>query len=269
MEAHRFNLKNPGMISCQCVTYGRVDLLEESIACFLNQDYEHRELVVLNTLPDQELVFNHPKVRIFNLKERPASLGDARNMCVEICRGSWITPWDDDNFFLPKQLSIFNRGMSPDNHWVKINRQFYSEKWDVKGIVQGEANLFAFTKESWRRVGGYPSVTVGEDQSMNNQIRAGFKGEIIHPNDDEITHVYGWGNGAYHASGKRKSEWNTAHERIAEWIQNQISSGEIPTGTIQLNPQIKHNIKRQCQQVIERIKKKDERSIDNGNLQHA
>ncbi len=240
------------MISCQCVTYGRVNVLEEAIACFLWQDYEDRELVILNTFPEQTLIFKHPKVTIYNLDERPSSLGVARNMCVERCNGKWITPWDDDNFFLPKQLSVFSRGFG-DVDWVRIGHQFYCEKWGVKKIVPGENNLFTFTKRVWRLTRGYPSVTVGEDQEMNNLIRDEFAGRIIDPEIEDITHVYCWGNGVYHASGS--AEWETAHDRLGAWTAERVRQGHIPTGTIQLNPQIKHDIKEQCEKMVARLKK--------------
>ena len=54
----------PG-ISRYCSTYGRPKrLLENSIQCFLEQDYQGpKELVILNDFDQQELIFNHPEVK--------------------------------------------------------------------------------------------------------------------------------------------------------------------------------------------------------------
>jgi glycosyltransferase involved in cell wall biosynthesis len=36
-------------ISCKCITYGRVDTLQESIYSFINQDYPgKKELIIVN-----------------------------------------------------------------------------------------------------------------------------------------------------------------------------------------------------------------------------
>jgi len=38
-------------VSCQCITYDRVELLEEAIESFLRQDYKgEKELVILNDI---------------------------------------------------------------------------------------------------------------------------------------------------------------------------------------------------------------------------
>ena len=58
-------------VSCMCLTYGRPHLLEEAIESFLRQDYQgQKELIVLNDLPQEELLFNHPEVHIINVSKR-------------------------------------------------------------------------------------------------------------------------------------------------------------------------------------------------------
>ena len=73
-------MSKPG-ISCYCSTFGRpVNLVENSIQCFLDQDYDGpKELVILNDLNVQELVFDHPEVKIVNSKERIKPLGKKFN----------------------------------------------------------------------------------------------------------------------------------------------------------------------------------------------
>jgi len=56
----------PLPISAKCITYGRVDFLEEALQSFLLQDYAgERELVIVNDYPLQTLHFDHPQVRIY------------------------------------------------------------------------------------------------------------------------------------------------------------------------------------------------------------
>ena len=57
-------------VSCLCPTYGRPQCLEEAIFSFLTQDYQgEKELVILNDLADQTLIFDHPDVKIINVKK--------------------------------------------------------------------------------------------------------------------------------------------------------------------------------------------------------
>ena len=58
-------------ISCKCITYGRTDLLVESLYSFLIQDYpkDKCELVIVNDYPLQKLHYPHPQVKIYNLRK--------------------------------------------------------------------------------------------------------------------------------------------------------------------------------------------------------
>jgi GT2 family glycosyltransferase len=64
-------------VSAVCPTYARPHLLEESIYSFLQQDYAgKKELIILNDYDQQTLVFEHPEVKVFNVKQRYPSLGE-------------------------------------------------------------------------------------------------------------------------------------------------------------------------------------------------
>jgi len=59
------------MITCILLATGRLERLEESIASFLSQDFAgEKELIIINVLHRQTLVFEHPDVRIYNLKSQ-------------------------------------------------------------------------------------------------------------------------------------------------------------------------------------------------------
>ena len=89
------------LISALCITYGRHQLLEEALESFLRQDYPNKELIIINDLPEQTLIFEHPQVKIFNFKERFPTIGDKRNKSVEMSKGDILTSWDDDGIYLP------------------------------------------------------------------------------------------------------------------------------------------------------------------------
>ena len=93
-------------ISCICPTYGRPHLLEETIESFLRQDFTGtKELLILNDYDEQELVFDHPEVRIINTKERYKTLGEKYNAMFEMAKGKYLTPFEDDDIFLPHRIT--------------------------------------------------------------------------------------------------------------------------------------------------------------------
>ena len=180
-------------------------------------------------------------------------------MCVNLCTGEWITCWDDDNFFLPRQLEMFKSAVVSDHlMWARLDKMFYAEQYQISEIVSGEANLFMFNRKAFDATDGYPSKTCGEDRSLNNEIRAAFPGEIINPKDEDITHVYSWGNDVFHASGKGDEGESTAHQDMEADIRKKIRDKLIPTGEILLKPEIKHDIEEQCIRFVDRRKKENE-----------
>ncbi|HEY6347784.1 MAG TPA: DUF6065 family protein [Candidatus Angelobacter sp.] len=73
--AHR--LHNPPAVSCICPASERIDLLEEAIYGFLQQDYPgEKELIVLNDWEGQTLACDHPNVYVVNLPRRFHSMGE-------------------------------------------------------------------------------------------------------------------------------------------------------------------------------------------------
>jgi glycosyltransferase involved in cell wall biosynthesis len=94
-------------ISCCMPTYGRsVELLNEAVQCFLDQDYKgDKELVIYNDYKNVQFAFDHPEVRIVNSSEREPTLGAKYNATVALARHDYICLWDDDDIYLPHRLS--------------------------------------------------------------------------------------------------------------------------------------------------------------------
>lgn len=236
-------------ISAVCVTYGRTKLLENAIACFQYQDYQGpTKLVILNTCPKQNLSLDTPDERIFivNVDERPATLGDARNIAVNQCFDSdLILVWDDDDAYLPHLISTFAAAYEPGNSWIWLSKRLWAEgkATSIKGIVGAcHGGCFAFSYSAWQRCGGYPSVTVGEDRIFVNKVLLG-NGQRV-----EVTgtppFICWWGNGAYHVSGEGEDTPEkvlSAHERVDRAFRMRVRSGEEKTGDIALRPKLAHD----------------------------
>jgi len=112
---------NYPFISAKCITYGRVDLLEESIYSFINQDYPgKKEMIIVNDYPLQKLIFDHPEIKIYNLDYTFQTIGEKENFAVSQCSSNIIAVWDDDDVALPNHLTNIAKYFKEDTdllHW--------------------------------------------------------------------------------------------------------------------------------------------------------
>jgi len=252
--------------SCICLTAGRTALLEEVIAAFERQDYQGRsELVILNTLPEQQLELSGcDRVHIVNAKCRPLSLGNARNMAINEARGDWFVTWDDDDQYLPNHLSNF-AAHAEGNDWLWMNRQFYVIGRNVKSIVQGSANVLAFSRTAWERTGGYRNMNCGEDRDFVGRVTSSIHGSRIELPDDKISFLYAWGQGVYHQSGMgddkpgRATSWDRAYSDLKRRLANR----QIKPGAIQLKPTVRHDYEAAAREFVTPTRKpvEDTRSV--------
>lgn len=91
-------------ISVLVPTYCRTRLLQDALACFLQQSYPgDSELVILNDFDNQTLRFDNPRVRIVNETVR-SPLGTKRNRLINLARYDVVTLWDDDDIYLSHRL---------------------------------------------------------------------------------------------------------------------------------------------------------------------
>lgn len=98
-------------VSCVTVTKGRVDLLKESVHCYLMQSYPHRELVVLSQSNDRENQETENFLRsldrsdvMFHIAPPDLSLGEMRNAVCELTTGEIVCQWDDDDLYHPDRI---------------------------------------------------------------------------------------------------------------------------------------------------------------------
>jgi glycosyltransferase involved in cell wall biosynthesis len=196
-------VSNAKKISALCITYGRPHLLEEAIESFLRQDYENKELIIVNDLGEQTLVFSHPQIKIFNFPRRFHSIGIKRNKSVELSSGDILTNWDDDDISLPWRLSqiaaAFNQ--DPTLEYFKPDKA-----WCYHGdtLCLPHYNLFymmaAFSKKAFLKVGGYKSINFGEDKDLCERVIACSNAKTISFKDSEYPFIYGWRGDSFHLS---------------------------------------------------------------------
>jgi len=170
------------MISCVLIASGRVPALLESLASFLAQDYEDREILVINQMVRQTLVFDHPKVRIFNLKEWSLPMR-LKTLAMEHVRGDAVIAWDESSVYLPGFLTQVAENLK-DKPWCWIASELCLTEGKI--ILQQQASefSFAFKREIWPKVGPYPPGINGAcDRQLIGRITQMLPGAntVVHP----------------------------------------------------------------------------------------
>ena len=230
-------------ISCKCTTYGRTDLLVESLYSFLIQDYpkDKCELVIVNDYPLQKLHYPHPQVKIYNLDTTFPLIGEKENYAIERCRGPLIAVWDDDDVAMSNHLMNIAKYWQHDTniiHWS--NGVFYNEPNITEIRSVGNSGI-VYSKEGWERIGKSPLQNAGGDMTLVNKLRHldGGKGivECVTPLD-EVAWFYMWGGRGYHQSGQGTDTDDRPNiiQRHSAYIEQQRQLGNIPTGDIYLEP---------------------------------
>jgi glycosyltransferase involved in cell wall biosynthesis len=227
-------------ISCKTTTYGRVNFLEEMLQSFLMQQYEgDYEMVIVNDYPLQTLHFDHPKVRIINLKETFPVIGEKENFAVEQCKYNTIATLDDDDIVLPNHLSNINKYFPGHEllHWQRGIAMVSHTIRTIKAL--GNCGIVYDRQFLRDKLGGYPLEQAGADMTLVINIKkAGARVARADPPDSEVSQIYNWGNGSYHLSGqgRDKPDRKNIIQRHTEHIENLRKKGKIPTGDIELKP---------------------------------
>jgi len=181
-------------------TANRRCYVPHSIRYFQSQDYQNKELVILDDGDDSiaDLVPPDPQIRYVRLTGH-RTLGDKRNECVAASRGDLIMHWDDDDWMAPHRITyqvgalLEQRGeicglqrmlfydQASGNTWLYM----YPENW--RPWLAGGSLLY--TREFWQR-SPFPSMQVASDtqfvwgQGMDNRVVLqdyGFYVAMIHP----------------------------------------------------------------------------------------
>ena len=223
-----------GMISILTLTYKRKDLLEEAIQSYLLQIEGHEdttEMVIINDVDGVEYVYNHPNIRIINLKERFSSVGKKLEWGFKQCKYPWIYRLDDDDLLSPFALNLLyrriyeypNKDILRDvGHYVFTNNKY-------QGINGSVNNGNCYSSNFIKRVGPFIDAQ-GEDSwlTFDNKADTHTYKELV------STMIYRWGMGVYHISGMG----NISSEEVNELTDNQ---SDTEMGTIEIVPNFKND----------------------------
>jgi len=247
-------------ISCKCITYARVELLEEAIESFLRQDYpkDKCELIIVNDYPLQKLIYDHPQIKIFNLDTTFATIGEKENFAIEQCQGELIAVWDDDDIALSNHLSNIAKFWREDAnllHWQ--NAVFYNEPNITKLMSVGNSGI-VYSKKAWEQIGKSPLENAGGDMTLVIALHNLGRDKVVlaNPPDEEVSWFYMWGGRGYHQSGLGTDDGSRPNviQRHSSYIEQQRIKGLINTGIIFLFPHWNKNYKELLKRFIDENK---------------
>ena len=117
-------------ISILTLTYQRYHLLEEAIHSYLLQYHPYKdvsEMVIINDSSEVEYIFDHPNIRIVNVKERFSSVGKKLEWGFKQCKGDWIYRLDDDDLLSPYALDVNAeyRKLHPQKDVLRDQHHYY------------------------------------------------------------------------------------------------------------------------------------------------
>ena len=152
--------ENP-LVSVIIPTWNRGPLLvERTLPSIFSQTYENFEIVIVGdccTDNTDELLskIDDPRIHFLNLPERgnypkekkalwQVAGSIPKNKALEICRGKWIAPLDDDDVFTENHIEILLRHAQEYNLefvYGKLEMEVSPGKWREKGFVKQEMSM--------------------------------------------------------------------------------------------------------------------------------
>ncbi|MDR5748832.1 glycosyltransferase [Caballeronia sp. LZ029] len=186
--------------SCVMVTGGRPDFVGQAVQYFHQQDFESKELLIIDDGPqDLSERFDHQVVRYRHLRTR-ASIGAKRNLGCELARGDFIVHWDDDDWYSSRRLSYQltpllegNADISAlrvETFWDLANWRFWRCSADVHRrmfVEDVQGGTLAFRRNLWQRGLRFPDVSLAEDADfLKLAIRYGARLARLESNGNYI-----------------------------------------------------------------------------------
>lgn len=217
---------NP-LVSCLTATRGRLRVLQEAVACYLAQDYENKEMVILNNHPvplELDNSLTGKGIRIVNEAIYP-NLGSCRIRMLELANGEYIRTWDDDDLYLPWAIS---QGMENIGSFVafKPKKSWDSRKNSIYTLGENvyEASI-TFRADHARLYGYQPTGGDEHDPLMKSLDNSNCLVKDVKP-----SYCYRWDSGLFRISGTlgngdvetRTKNWEKANQDIGDGVIRQV-----------------------------------------------
>ncbi|NEU10429.1 glycosyltransferase [Flavihumibacter sp. R14] len=161
------------LVSCIMPTYNRRKFVPHAIRYFLRQEYNNKELIIIDdgTDPIIDLVPDKPNIRYFRLDQK-LTLGAKLNMACTYANGEIIANWDDDDWYAERRLNYQVAELTKQGTDVcglnkllyydlgQKNGYQYSYPSDEKAWLLGSS--LCYKKEFWSG-NKYADINIGMD----------------------------------------------------------------------------------------------------------
>lgn len=173
-------LKQP-LVSCIMPTRNRRFFISQSIKYFLDQDYENKELIIIDDGDDlvSDIVPKLPNIFYYKCDGK-LTIGEKRNIGCAKANGDLIAHWDDDDWFSNQRLSIQIKSLlaSQSDICGFCNLYYYypssGSSWlytynrvDDTWIAGG---TFVYKRDLWRK-NNFPETNQAEDSIFLKKIQ--------------------------------------------------------------------------------------------------
>ena len=210
------------LATCITPTFGRFKFLKEMYWSWLQQDYDNKELVILNDEINLKILSDDPRVTIINTPTRLPGLGAKRNELWKSVSSEtkYILPFDDDDLFLPNHIrSLVNALQENPSYERAKNRKHVMAKNNQFIEVNAKSPFFfGASCFDYKKVKEYrfdEMLVEGEDlEWMKRHNIKTFTVDSIPP-----TFIYRQGMGIVHASGEGISIHNPLKQ---QWLYDKI-----------------------------------------------
>lgn len=94
------------LVSCIMPTYNRREFVPLAIRYFLRQDYENKELIIIDDGTDsvRDIIPEIENIHYYSLDNK-ISLGAKLNMACEYAKGNILINWDDDDWYASRRIT--------------------------------------------------------------------------------------------------------------------------------------------------------------------
>ena len=171
-------------VSCLMATYDRRSFVPQAIQCFLDQDYRHRELIIVDDGPEpiEDLVPRDPRIHYLWSRSR-RSIGAKRNLACELATGDYLMCWDDDDWFGPDRITCQVTPMLTERFDATVlltgymldladNCFWHQDPEGPGGLFCQGANwgTLAWSRKWWAKGLRYPDHSLAEDVALQESL---------------------------------------------------------------------------------------------------
>jgi glycosyltransferase involved in cell wall biosynthesis len=173
------------LVSCVMPTRNRAEFALQAVRLFQAQDYEPRELLIVDD-GDDDLAERLPAdARIRYIRSpRGESIGAKRNRACAQSAGGFIAQWDDDDWYAADRLSAQLRPLTDgraDITGLRTGTLFDLRPWRFWTVSDGlhrrlfredvHGGTLVFARHVWERLAQYPPASLAEDAAFLARAR--------------------------------------------------------------------------------------------------